>query len=102
MAKPASRTRKLRTSAKPPNTRGRTPIQDIMTDSFMGFPKILKGGPEGGEHVLAETLLEFRLERLQCVEEGLAVDLVDDFHAAVAQLFELGSIELRLPGDLGG
>src|SRR5258708_9346032 len=101
MAKPARRTRKLRTRAKPPNTRGRTPIQDNMTDSFIGFPKILRGGPDSGEHVLAETFFEFRLERLQRVKEGLAVDLLDDFHAAVAQLVELRGIKLRLPGDLG-
>jgi hypothetical protein len=41
VAKPARRTRKLRTNAKPPNTRGRTPIHDIMCDNFMGIPAFL-------------------------------------------------------------
>src|SRR3954453_6810409 len=70
-AKPASRTRKLRTSAKPPKTRGRTPIQDIIWDSFMGLPKFLRSGSDGGKQLLAEPLFEFRIERLDRIEEGL-------------------------------
>src|SRR6187402_2366744 len=58
-------------------------------------------GPNSGEHVLAELLLEFRLERLDGVDEGLAVDRLDDLHAACPQLLELGRVELRLPGGVG-
>src|ERR1700722_7581001 len=100
MAKPASRTRKLRTSAKPPNTRGRTPIQDIIRDSFIGFPKLSRSGPDGCEQILAEALLEFTFERLDRIDEGLPIDLLDDVHSAAAQLFEPRGVELRLPGCL--
>src|SRR5260370_37378683 len=101
MAKPASRTRKLRTSANPPNTRGRTPIQDIMRDSFIGFPKLLRSRPDSGEQILAEALLEFTFERLERIDEGLAIDLLDDVHPAAAQLFEPWGGKLGLPGFLG-
>src|SRR5258708_16743179 len=101
MAKPASRTRKLRTSAKPPNTRGRTPIQDITRDSFIGFPKLLRSRPDSSEQILAEALLELAFERLERIDEGLAIDLLDDVHSAAAQLFELWGVKLSLPGCLG-
>src|SRR5229473_501123 len=101
VAKPARMTRKLRTSAKPPNTRGRTPIQDIIRDSFIGFPKILRSGPDSRDQLLAETLLEFLIERLERVQEGLAINLLDDLHAAATHLFQLWCVKLRLPGHLG-
>src|SRR3954468_13807377 len=122
MAKPASRTRKLNTSAKPPKMRGRTPIEDNIEDTFMGLPGLtcrmtcgvscriylqdLLGRPNRGDQLLAEPLLEFGIERLDRIDECLAIDLVDDLHARTSQFLQFRVVDLRLPGrfrtSLGG
>src|SRR6201988_999163 len=117
-ASSATTVRKARISANPPKMRGRMPMRDRSRDRFMASSLLLGIGsfwcypfesgrrPDLGEQFLAEALLEFALQRLQGIDEGLAVDVFDDIHDVLAQLVELVRLVVHFPGllraDLGG
>src|SRR6266702_444665 len=101
-ASSANTQRKPRTSAKPPKIRGRIPMRDRSNDRFMMFPGELRRSPDPGEQILAEALLEFGLQGFHGIDEGLAIDLLDDLHAGLAQPLELLRLVrgATLPGRL--